>query len=176
MDFMLSDGSDTPNDDGRSAFPMTRRGYDPALVDQFVADSQAELQRLAAETRELHATVARLQREAAAAKRGSSDPLDAWGVTIDELVSGARADIDRIRAAAQQDADRTIETARLTADGIVDEATSRADELDRTSTARHERARRAAEAEREAADQAVESARDRLSMLCESVDAINAEF
>jgi cell division septum initiation protein DivIVA len=174
---MLPDASDSVGDeDARTAFPLTRRGYDPVLVDQYVEDTQAELQRLAAETRQLNATVARLRREAAAAARGTSDPLDAWGVTIEELTSGARADIDRIRAGAQEDADRTVETARLTAEGILREAQDRADDLERTSTSRHEQARRAAGVEREAADRAVASARRQLGAFCDSVEALTAQW
>jgi cell division septum initiation protein DivIVA len=157
-----------------SRFPLVRRGYDPDLVDRYVDETQAELQRLAAETRELNALVARLRSDAA--DRRPTDALHAWRIEVDALAEGARADIEHIRRAAQDEADGTRRAATETAAALVRQAEERAAEVERTSTARHEAARQAASDERATADRVIADARQLLRRVSNAVDAVCAEF
>jgi cell division septum initiation protein DivIVA len=157
-----------------SNFALVRRGYDPADVDRYVADSQIELHRLAAETRELNAVIAQLRRESAtAAQQPINDPLDSWGLTVKQLADGARSDIARIRDAAQRDADELVEAARLTADGIITAATEEAAELVRTATAHSDDTRVEATRIHELAAEALASAESRLRGVLESLDDLS---
>jgi cell division septum initiation protein DivIVA len=162
------------DDNPASPFPLVRRGYEPELVDRYVDETQAELHRLAAETRELNALVARLRRDAA--DRRPTDALHAWRIEVDALAEGARADIERIRRAAQEAADGTLGAANDKAAALVREAEERAAHVDRTSTARHEAAQQAASAERATADRVIADARRLLREVSQAVDAACADF
>jgi cell division septum initiation protein DivIVA len=157
-------------------FPLVRRGYDPGRVDDYVTMTQAEMARLTDESRELHATIAHLERRLAASSRTATNPLDAWGMNVDKLIDGARADIDQIRNAASAEAQRLTEAAQVEAEHIVGAANDRAEKIDQGSTKRHERAQRGAAKERQLADDAVASAQRQLSQMLTLVDDVNARW
>jgi cell division septum initiation protein DivIVA len=157
-------------------FSIVRRGYDPARVDDYIAMTQAEMARLSDESRELHATIAHLERRLAASSRTAVNPLDAWGMNVDKLIDGARADIDQIRSAAVAEAQRLVEAAQVEADNIVAAANDRAAKIDEGSTKRHERAQRGAAKERQLADDAVASAQRQLAQMLSLVDNVNERW
>jgi cell division septum initiation protein DivIVA len=166
------------NDESGAAegFPVVRRGYDVGRVDEYVAASQAQLTRLHDEAQQLRATVTNLEKRLAASSRTAAHPLDAWGMNVDKLLDGARADLDKLQAASAAHAQQLNDAAQADAEKIVATANDTAARVEEGSTKRHEQARRDAVAERQLADRAISSARGQLAQLLSMVDDVNARW
>lgn len=110
----------------RREFVMTRRGYDPSQVREFleqVADEVRQLGTLLQEARSQAETAART------ASTGSDDPYAGFAERMAGVLRSVDQEAGSIRREAQADAERIITEARADADRIRTDAEARAEEI-----------------------------------------------